>query len=689
MKFSLDWLKEFVDPGLEAAEVGARLTAVGIPMDSLERVGRDTVFDFDVTSNRPDCMNHLGLARELSVATGRPLKTPSCEIPPSVDLFTAKTSAAVEVEAPELCGRYTARIIVGVKVGPSPDWLSGRLSAVGLRPINAVVDATNYVLWEMGHPLHAFDLARLDGRQIRVRRARPQEPLTTLDGIARKLDSETLVIADARRPVAVAGVMGGRDSEISSSTTEVLLESAHFDPASVRRTARKLGLHTDASHRFERGADVEITLPAADRCARLITEVAGGRVLPSVLDRRSAPPSRREIALRPERVCRLLGLEVPKSTMKDLLERLGCGVTDEGASRWRVAVPSFRGDLAQEEDLIEEIARHHGYDRIPTTLPSVFVLPEGRPEAEKRSRRIREAVARSGFAETVTLSLVSASDNETLSEAGPGLKVTNPLSEGQDRLRGTLLPGLLRSLVHNLNHGSSEVRLFETGSIFRAPARKGEMPDEEETISMVCGGKGGLKHWSGPPQPPDLFDVKGAVEVAARSFGLPSPDWRPAHLPFLARGTGAEAAIQGNPVGFIGQAGPAIALAHELDEPAYLAEISLRKLFARLPAGWGPRHHPLVRTPSVSRDLALLLDEDRTYAEVEETIRGVEGIPLVRVTLFDRYRGRPVPPGKVSMAVNLVFQNSGRTLVSGEVKEMLDRIIQRLRDRLGAVPRVN
>jgi phenylalanyl-tRNA synthetase beta chain len=689
MKFSLDWLKQYVDPGLEPAEVGARLTAVGIPLDSLERVGQDTVLDFDVTSNRPDCMNHLGLARELSVATGRPLRSPSCEIPPADGPAPEKPPAEVEVEAPELCGRYTARIIQGVKVGPSPDWLAGRLNAVGLRPINAVVDATNYVLWEMGHPLHAFDLARLDGRRIQVRRARPQESLTTLDGVARKLDPDMLVIADARRAVAVAGVMGGLHSEISSSTAEVLLESAHFDPASVRRTARKLGLHTDASHRFERGADVEITLPAADRCARLITEVAGGRIVPAVLDRRSAPPFHREITLRPERVCRLLGLEVPKKTMKDLLQRLGCGVQDDGASSWRVTVPSFRGDLTQEEDLIEEIARHHGYDRIPTTLPSVFVLPEGRPEAERRSRRIREAMARSGFAESVTLSFVSASDNESLSQAGPGLRITNPLAEGQDRLRGTLLPSLLRSLAHNLNHGAAEVRLFETGSIFKAPARHGELPDEEETLSLVCGGKGGLKHWSGAPQPPDLFDVKGAVEIAARSFGLPPPAWRPALFPFLARGTGAEAAIQGHPVGFIGQADPAVARATGLDEPAYLAEVSLRKLFARLPAGWGPRHRPRVRTPAVSRDLALLLDEARTYAEVEETIRGVEGVPLVKVTFFDRYRGRPVPAGKVSMAVNLVFQNPDRTLVSGEVKEMLDRIIQRLRERLGAVPRVN
>jgi len=688
MKFSLQWLNDYVEAALDPAEVGTRLTAVGIPMDSRESVAGDTILDFDVASNRPDCMGHLGLARELATATEKTLKEPAWD-PPASGPSPANAPASVEVEAPDLCGRYTARVIEGVSTGPSPDWLSRRLTAIGLRPINAIVDATNYVLWETGHPLHAFDLAHLSEKRIVVRRARPGEPLTTLDGVARKLDPETLVIADARRAIAVAGVMGGLDTEISSHTSDVLLESAHFHPPSVRKTARKLGLHTDASHRFERGADIEITLRAADRCARLITEIAGGRIAPGVLDRRTAPPFFRAIELRPERVHRLLGLAVPAREMKSILERLGCTVLEGNAARWRVATPSFRGDLALEEDLIEEIARHYGYERIPATLPRIFTFPEGRPEAERRLHRVREAMVRSGFSEALNLSIVSASDHESLGGAGDVLRVANPLAEGQDCLRTTLLPGLLRNLAHNLNHGRLEARLFETGNVFRPPSQGADLPDEEETLALVCGGKGGPKHWSQTPQPPDLFDLKGAVELAARLNGLPAPEWRVKTLPPLAPGTGTEAFLAGRAVGFAGQLNAQIAFDFGFSDPAFVAEFSLPRLFASTPPGWTPRYSPPPRTPAVSRDLSLILDEGHAYAEVEEAVRSVEGIPIARVTLFDRYRGKPVPQGKVSIAVTVVFQGSDRTLVSGEIAETMDRIVQRLRERLGAVLRGN
>ena len=686
MKFSFEWLKDYVDSGLDPAEAGARLTAVGIPLDSLEHSDGDTVLDFDVTTNRPDCMNHLGLARELAVATGKELREPSREPAPS-GTAPAEKLASLEVEAPDLCGRYTALVIRGVKVGASPPWLARRLFAIGQRPINSVVDATNYVLWEMGHPLHAFDLARLSGRKVRVRRAKPGEPLTTLDGIARKLDPGMLVIADDRRAVAVAGVMGGMDSEISLSTTDILLESAHFDPASVRKTARRLGLHTDASHRFERGADLEITLRAAERCARLITEVAGGTAAPGCLESRSAPPFSREIPLRPARVRRILGLDVSDAEMRRILELLRCAVDPRDAALWRVSTPSFRDDLSLEEDLMEEIARHHGYDRIPTTLPRALVFPEGRPEPYRRIRRVQEAMLRCGFTESLNLSLVSDADNGILGREGAGLKVVNPLSEGQDRLRTGLLPGLLRNLAHNLNHGSQEVRLFEIGRAFRRAEKPGELPEEDEILALACGGRGGVKHWSEPERRTDLFDVKGAVDLAARLVGLPCAAWEPCEIPFLRTGTGAAVKSGGSPAGFAGEILPAAAASLGLEEPAYVAEVSLARFFSPLPAGFVPRHAPLSRTPSVSRDLSLILDQRHTYAEVEQAIRSVEGAPIARVAIFDRYQGKPVPEGKVSMAVNIVFQSPGRTLVSGEVADGVDRIVQRLRDRLGAVLR--
>ncbi|HEV8334871.1 MAG TPA: phenylalanine--tRNA ligase subunit beta [Candidatus Polarisedimenticolia bacterium] len=686
MKFSLEWMREYVDPGKDPAAAGIRLTQVGIPLDSLGRAGDDTVFDFDVSTNRPDCMNHVGLARELSVACRRPLAEPSAETGPR-DAAPASSRAALEVEAPDLCGRYTAIVIRGVKVGPSPDWLSRRLAAIGQKPINAIVDATNYVLWEMGQPLHAFDLERLAGRKVRVRRARSGEPLTTLDGVSRKLDPETLVIADEQRAVAVAGVMGGLDSEISPATTEVLLESAHFDAVSVRRSARRLGLHTDASHRFERGADIEITLKAANRCAGLIRETAGGRILSACLESRAAPPFAREIAFRPDRVGRMLGVEIPVEEMRRILELLGCAVKSRD-SLWLVSTPSFRVDLSLEEDLIEEIARHHGYEKIPATLPRAQVFPEGRSEAERRLGRVREAMVRCGFAEALNLSLVSAEENERLGEAGPGVRVTNPLTEGQDHLRTTLFPGLLRNLAHNLNHGAEEVRLFETGRVFH-PGAPGDPPREIETLALIGGGQGTSSHWSEPSRGPDVFDLTGAVNLAARLTGIGATVWRGADRPFLRPGTGAVLEVDGKPCGHAGELLASAFAGLAPQHPVVAAEIRLPAFFAGLAAGWIPGHVSSSRTPSARRDLALILDRGHTYAEVEETIRSVEGAPIAKVTLFDLYQGRQVPEGKVSMAVNIVFQAPERTLVSGEVAAMMDRIVQRLRDRLGAVLRGN
>ena len=688
MRFSDQWLRDFVETSLNPETVGARLTAVGIPLDSLEAHGEDTVYHFDVTTNRPDCMNHLGLARELSVATGETLKEPSTDVPASSN-EAAHRLATVAVEAPDLCGRYTALVVRGVKVGPSPPWLSRRLEAVGLRSINAIVDATNYVLWEMGHPLHAFDLALLSGRAIRVRRAKAGERMTTLDGLERKLDPEMLVIADDRRAVAVAGVMGGRDTEIGASTTDVLLESAHFHPASVRKTARKLGLHTDASHRFERGADPEITLRAASRCAGLLGEVAGGRLAQGAWDERPVPPLRRESALRPERVRRLLGLAVPEAAMRSILERLGCLVEVSDATPWRVVPPSFRGDLSLEEDLVEEIARHHGYEKIPVTLPRVFLFPEGRSESERRSDRVRQAAQRCGFTEALNMSLVSQGDNQALGDATGGIRILNPLAEGQDRLRSSLVPGLLRNLAHNLNHGLPEGRLYETGRVFRSPAKQGDLPDEEERLALVLGGKGTLGHWSEPERKPDLFDLKGVVELAARFLGLASPEWKPAQREFLAPGRCAEIRLSGRLLGWAGELVGKTANRWELEVPAFATEVSLREMAACLPGMQTWRYAPVERTPAVSRDLSLLVDRFHTWAEVEAAIRGVAGIPVVSVRLFDRYQGPPVPEGKTGMAVNVVFRSPERTLLSEEVTAFLDRIVQRLRERLGAVLRGN
>jgi phenylalanyl-tRNA synthetase beta chain len=659
-----------------------------MPLDSLEPFGDDTVYHFDVTTNRPDCMNHLGLARELSVAERSRLKEPPTAIP-EVSSQPAERLASLAVEAPDLCERYTALIIQKVKVGASPTWLSRRLEAIGLRPINSVVDATNYVLWEMGHPLHAFDLEKLSGKSIRVRRAKPGERITTLDGVERKLMPEMLVIADDRKAVAVAGVMGGRDSEIGPATTEVLLESAHFQPASVRKTSRALGLHTDASHRFERGTDVEMTLKAASRCAALIAEVTGGRVARGVLEERKAPAARREIALRPERVHELLGLAIDEQAMQDILQRLGCNVDRNPGHAWRIVPPSFRGDLSLEEDLVEEIARHHGYDKIPVTLPRVFLFPEARSDDADRLDRIRLGIRHCGFSEALNLTLVSQADNRAFGDTSGGIQILNPLTEGEDRLRSSLIPGLLRNLAHNLNHHLPEGRLFEAGRVFRPSDPRSELPDEEEKLGLVLGGKSSTRHWNEPERQPDFFDLKGALDQAVRVVGVSRVEWKSAQRPFLAPGRAAEILVSGRLLGWAGEVAPQIATAWDLESVALAGEISLRELFAALPQDTSFRHTPLARTPGASRDLALILDGSHTYREVENAIRSVEGLPVASVELFDRYEGASIPPGKIGMAVRILFSSPGRTLISEEVSEFLDRIIHRLRDRLGAVLRGN
>ncbi len=684
MRFSDEWLRDCLDTQRSPSEIGDLLTGVGIPLDSLEPLAdrRDTVYHFDISTNRPDCMNHLGLARELSAAGAGSLQPPGPAAAPPAP--SPGPLASVKVEAPDLCGRYSALVLQDVKVADSPAWVSRRLEAIGVRSINSVVDATNYTLWEMGQPLHAFDLAKVAGRALRVRRAKPGERLTTLDGVERKLDDETLVIADERRPLALAGVMGGRDSEIGPATREILIESAHFLPASVRATARRFGLHTDASHRFERGADPEITLSAAARCAELIAAWSGGRVAASLEDR-TTPARGRTISLRPDRVRRLLGLEIDEAVMRDLLQRLGCRVDAARAEAWSVAPPSFRGDLALEEDLVEEIARHHGYEKIPATLPRVFVFPEGRSESSRGIESAARAARECGFSEALNLSLVPPEGNLAFGDASGGVTILNPLTEGWDRLRSSLVPGLLRNLEHNLNHHAGEVRLFETGRVFHT-SRPGEPPAEEERLGLAAAARAASRHWSEPPRPPDFFDVKGAVETAARLAGVHDLEWRSAQRSFLRDGSGADILVGGRALGWAGALAPALLAAYGLEVPVYGAEVSLLQLGLASREGPAFKHAPRSRTPPVSRDLSLLLDERYAWAEVEAAIRGVEA-PVASVRLFDRYTGPPVPPGKVSLAVNVLFSSPGRTMLSEEVSEHLERIVQRLRERLGAVLR--
>ena len=465
MLISHHWLSDYVDTKLSPQELRDRLTMVGLAIDAVGEHNSDFVLDVEVPSNRPDCLSHVGIAREVAVIEREQPRLPRVE-----SLKTEGRSGdltAVEIKDDDLCPRYAARLVRGVKIAPSPEWLVKRLEAIGQRPINNVADITNYVLHELGQPLHAFDLHKLAGPRIVVRRAAAGEKLKTLDGVQRTLTADMLVIADAERPVAMAGIMGGEESEISSATTDVLIESAYFDPDSVRRTARALGMDTEASRRFERGADIEGVVRAQDRCIQMICELAGGTATEDRLDIHPRPFVSRTVTLRPRRVPELTSVSVARDQIVRILSGLGFELVDDAAEALTYKVPSWRVDVQQEEDLVEEVARHTGFDKIGSELPPSSASGEYQP-SEMKQRLLRRALNAFGFDEAINFSFAPKQRDDQ-----PELK--NPIIEDAAWMRATLLPGLLSSLRHNLNHGIRDVRLFEIGRVF-GPAKNGELP---------------------------------------------------------------------------------------------------------------------------------------------------------------------------------------------------------------------
>ena len=702
MKFSLDWLRSYVELPEEPARVAELLAQAGLPVDAIEAWGADHRFDVDVMANRPDCMGHLGLARELAARLGRELRRPAASVerqgPPAGEV------TSVTVEAPEFCPRYTALVITGVKIGPSPDWLEDRLAAIGLRSVNNVVDVTNFVLHEYGQPLHAFDLDGLADHRIVVRRPRKGEVLQTLDGVAHRLEPDFLVIADADRPVALAGIMGGTDSEISPGTSRVLVESAHFDPEVTRRAAHRLQVHTDASHRFERGTDPGVTLEAGLRAAALIVEVAGGTVSPGDIDVGADKLQRRHATLSLRRLCQLLGLEVKAAQATRSLVSLGFEVEPPewsgGDALFQVSIPTWRGDVSQEVDLIEEVARMVGYDAIPFTLPAFATEQAGLPGPSAGHDRARRYLVAAGYHEGLSFPMhdreKQSSFGAILEEGQSFVKLDNPLNQKMDTLRITLVPGLLEGVLHNLNRGVENVKLFELGRVFREAAsgtpapsssRPGptgsRLPIERTHAAIVARGAAAPFHWSRPARAIGFYDLKGTMEGLADSvFGKScSVETSDPPLPFLATAEGGVVLLDGEPAGFIGRLAPTVAASYDLPDDIFLFEIDLTDLPPGPPQA-AYRHPP--RHPSSDRDLALILEAGTRYGQVEALIRQEGGDLLESVHPFDRYDGESIPAGKYSLAVRLSFRHTERTLTTEEVQAVQERIVARLASHLGA-----
>jgi phenylalanyl-tRNA synthetase beta chain len=673
------------------AELGAGDDAGGILLfgadapvggDVLAYLGLDdALLEVEATPNRPDCLSILGVAREVAVLTGGRLRRPDCTVAEDPGVTTA--GWRVTIEEPELCPRYAARLIDGVTVGPSPVWLAQRLRAAGLRPINNVVDVTNYVLWELGHPLHAFDAARLAEQHVVVRRARPGETVETLDGQHRPLDESMLVIADARRAVAVAGVMGGANSEVRGPTRTVLLESACFRAGSIRRTAKALGLSTEASYRFERGADVEGLRDALDRAARLIAELAGGRVAAGVLDAYPVPRRPVALSLRLDRIQRVLGACPPKAVVADVLRGLGFPAT-ERAQGFEVAVPSFRRDVRIEDDLVEEVARIWGYDRIPATLPSGTLTLTRRPRRLLAQDAVRRTLSGAGCSEAVSLSLIDPAHLRHLGLAPDDprvVRVRNPLAADRSVLRPTLLLGLLEAAATNVRRQTPDVRLFEIGRVFEG-AEGGELPREETRVGLVLTGLRAPRAWFADRARADVFDVKGLVEGIVDALERDGLEVEPGEAPHLEEGRGAVVLVQGTAVGRLGELHPAVQRAFELPAPVFVAELSLDALEA-LPRR-AVQHRALPRFPGVQRDLAVVVPAHVTAAEVGRAIQAAGTALLRRVVLFDVYEGAQVGPGRRSLAYGLFYQADDRTLTDAEVSRVHGELVERLRAELGA-----
>ncbi|MGM0415354.1 MAG: phenylalanine--tRNA ligase subunit beta [Thermodesulfobacteriota bacterium] len=662
---------------------------LGIPVfEALDL--KDVRYEIGLTPNRADCLSVFGVAREVAAFVGKSLQLPQVpEFAPASEEIDDLTS--VTIETPEGCPRYMARLIRGVKVGPSPDWLVHRLEAVGMRSINNIVDVTNYVLMELGHPLHAFDFNRLAGKRIIVKRASDGFNFTTLDGQVHELCSEDVVVCDAEQPVALAGVMGGENSEVQDDTVDILLESAYFDPRSIRRTSKKTGIHSEASHRFERGADMDMVPLALDRAADIICEITGATVLEKAIDTYPKVIEKRDIYITSTRTNELLGLELSLADIEGLLSSIGLysrpSATDKDAIC--VTVPLSRHDLEREVDLIEEVARLNGYDNVPVTMPVSRVVPPIDTQSIDFVTSLRDVVVAQGMREIINYSFESRSvyDNILLSsddQRRSHVALMNPLTEEQSVMRTSLVPAMLETLGRNLAYKSSDLGLFELRPVF-VPIRGGQT-DERLSLCIALTGKRECQGWAHSAADVDFYDLKGVLEVVFEHFGVDRVRFNPDKPEeYLHPGKSCSiyaGAREQNKVGVIGELHPQVQENYSIDQPVYIAEIDVRVLLGCYAKE--NNFEPISRFPDSYRDSAFLVAEDVTAQQMLEVIDKVKVKYLEDVVLFDMYAGKGIPEGMKSLALRMRYRSAEKTLADEEVNAMHAKIVKALQKNLGA-----
>jgi phenylalanyl-tRNA synthetase beta chain len=655
---------------------------VPLGVDLGEALGlKDTLLDISITPNRPDCLCVIGVAREIAALTHQKVKHPLLSLSDRGEAIHQKTSVTILDQ--DLCPRYVARMIEGVKIGPSPHWMSDRLEKVGIRSINNVVDVTNYIMMEYGQPLHAFDFKLLEEGRIVVRRAKEGEEFVTLDGVKRSLDGEMLMICDGVKPVAIAGVMGGLNSEIREDTGTVLLESAYFNPAGNRRTSKKLGLETEAAYRFGRGIDYGGCLSAADRATQLIQELAGGRVVEGVVDVYPVPIKPKPIRLSVRKIHQVLGTEVSAKQVTNYLEDLGLEVRGENEDVLVVTPPSFRGDLEREIDLIEEVARLDGYERIPTTIP------KGPPSSEERSkeflieRRLVDTLIVHGYHEVVTYSFTSPSSWDILGlppvdPRRQHLRILNPLTEDLSVMRTTLIPGLMETARYNVSRKNSNLKLFELKKVF-LPQEGERLPKEVKILAGLAMGFDRDPHWAFSPRSVDFYDIKGCVEDLLDALMIKGARFNQAgDVPYLHPGKTSRVVLEQEVLGALGEVHPEVLGHYEIHGKVYLFEMDFGKMVKW--ARGEKRFQPLPKFPAVYRDLSVILDKALEAERVMEAILSFRQPFVEEITLFDIYQGHPIPDGKKGISYRIRYRASDRTLTDEEVNQYHEKIFSGLKE---------
>ena len=660
----------------------AAVAPLGTPLFSALGL-KDTVFEIGLTPNRSDCLSVIGIARDIAAKLGRKVTRPQPAVAESAEKVDSQIG--VTIKNPEMCPRYAARHISGCTIAPSPEWLVKRLNAIGVRSINNVVDVTNLVMMELGQPLHAFDCDRLSGKRIVVRTAEEGEQFTTLDNQERLLTASDLVICDAERPVALAGVMGGLNSEIESSTTSILLESAFFKPAAIRKTAKRLGLHTESSHRFERGIDIDNVTGALDRAAALIVELAGGVSAQGCIDVYPGRSDRAAILFRPEKANELIGINLEQDAIIDILTRLECTVSASADGSVAVTPPFYRVDIEREIDLIEEIARLNGYDAIPATMPVSRVVSDRPTRHQEIEKRVRDLLVNNGMTEIINFSFTSpdAAGKLLLSDDDPrhiAIKLANPLVDEQSVMRTTLLPGLLETTARNMNFRSLDLKLFEMRRVY-LPCDGEDMPREPLCIVGAITGSRDGDGWSRPDEMVDFFDVKGIVETVLDVLDIGGISWNTDTVEsYYHPGKSCRILAGRDCIGSVGELHPTVQKNFEIEKPVYCFELDFEKL-VKLSRSKNTITAPS-RFPDSTRDIALLIPEELAAIKIVECIRGEKSQEIEHVQIFDVYRGKGVPDGFKSVAVRIRYRSFERTLAEEEIATLHKRIIANLIDKL-------